>query len=232
MRTSWKSRRGERLRLNVTDDIEQGCVAFMINAPGGHRSRGDGFRMCAMAVKTWHRPRHGHERCHGAYSSDRGATYGLAGAFCPAGPGMSRREMLEMGLRVTKGQSFGVREPQRATAGIGDESVFARKPTRLTADALTVLLVRMGSFSVTSQRYPIVAPLCRAPARGHGGLFRGRALPCSRSPQWWLPARYPHEGEMLRRQEPRTGRYPTRDSRTRLRSFELGPRACMTRLTR
>jgi hypothetical protein len=37
---------------------------------------------------------------------------------------------------------------------------------------------------------------------------------------------------MLRRQEPRTGRYPTRDSRTRLRSFELGPRACMTRLTR
>jgi carbamoyl-phosphate synthase large subunit len=37
-------------RTNVADAIEQGRIAFMINTPGGHRSRGDGFRIRAMAV--------------------------------------------------------------------------------------------------------------------------------------------------------------------------------------
>ena len=37
-------------RPNVADAIEQGRIAFMINTPGGHRSRGDGFRIRAMAV--------------------------------------------------------------------------------------------------------------------------------------------------------------------------------------
>ena len=30
--------------------IEQGRIVFMINTPGGHRSRGDGFRIRTMAV--------------------------------------------------------------------------------------------------------------------------------------------------------------------------------------
>ena len=35
---------------NVADAIEQGRIAFMINTPGGHRTRGDGFRIRTMAV--------------------------------------------------------------------------------------------------------------------------------------------------------------------------------------
>jgi len=35
---------------NIADAIEQGRIAFMINTPGGHRARGDGFRIRAMAV--------------------------------------------------------------------------------------------------------------------------------------------------------------------------------------
>ncbi|MBR3160635.1 MAG: carbamoyl-phosphate synthase large subunit [Atopobiaceae bacterium] len=35
---------------NVADAIEQGRIAFMINTPGGHRARGDGFRIRTMAV--------------------------------------------------------------------------------------------------------------------------------------------------------------------------------------
>ena len=35
---------------NIADAIEQGRIAFMINTPGGHRSRGDGFRIRTMAV--------------------------------------------------------------------------------------------------------------------------------------------------------------------------------------
>ena len=35
---------------NITDAIEQGRIAFMINTPGGHRARGDGFRIRTMAV--------------------------------------------------------------------------------------------------------------------------------------------------------------------------------------
>ena len=35
---------------NIVDAIEQGRIAFMINTPGGHRSRGDGFRIRTMAV--------------------------------------------------------------------------------------------------------------------------------------------------------------------------------------
>ena len=35
---------------NIVDAIEQGRIAFMINTPGGHRSRGDGFRIRSMAV--------------------------------------------------------------------------------------------------------------------------------------------------------------------------------------
>jgi carbamoyl-phosphate synthase large subunit len=35
---------------NVGDAIRQGRIAFMINTPHGHRSRGDGFRIRTMAV--------------------------------------------------------------------------------------------------------------------------------------------------------------------------------------
>ena len=35
---------------NIADAIEQGRIAFIINTPGGHRARGDGFRIRAMAV--------------------------------------------------------------------------------------------------------------------------------------------------------------------------------------
>ncbi len=35
---------------NVVDAIEQGRIAFMINTPGGHRARGDGFKIRTMAV--------------------------------------------------------------------------------------------------------------------------------------------------------------------------------------
>ena len=35
---------------NVVDAIEQGQISFMINTPGGHRARGDGFRIRTMAV--------------------------------------------------------------------------------------------------------------------------------------------------------------------------------------
>ncbi len=37
-------------RPNIVDAIEQGRIVFMINTPGSHRSRGDGFRIRAMAV--------------------------------------------------------------------------------------------------------------------------------------------------------------------------------------